>query len=492
MTPRTALFLLVFVSSAFFYQAGGWNQNSRFALVRAITNEHSLRIDPFQASTGDKAFFDGHYYSDKAPGVAFAATPAVLVARPILHAFGGDAESYGGIALLSYVSTVATSGLLTALAAVVLCGVCVSLGASESGGLFAGLAYGLASPMWPLATLFLGHAISAACLVIAFGAAVSIDAGRAGAARRVGVTIGMGAGWATVSEFPAAIPAAIIAMLAALLAWHRLERRDAIRLVATLTVGALACAALLMAYQYACFGSPFHIAYTSEQGFEGMQQGFFGVRTPTLARLWHILFGLYRGLLPLAPACALAPVGFARLYRRHPHSRSATMAAAAIAAYYVLLNASYEYWEGGWSYGPRHLSPAIPFLAIGLGELWTTASRAMRVLLGTLSAWAVALALVATATMAQPPAQYDRPLTDLLIPAFRDGDLSLNPQRFTDGGVNSGALRLHADPKAAWNLGMILGLDGLPSLVPLFAVWLSLVFSVSARARSRAGSSSTD
>ena len=87
---RAALFTLLFVSFAYFYQAGGWNQNSRFALVRAITNEHTLNIDPFSNATGDKAFFDGHYYSDKAPGLALAAVPAIAVVRPVLHAVGGD------------------------------------------------------------------------------------------------------------------------------------------------------------------------------------------------------------------------------------------------------------------------------------------------------------------------------------------------------------------------------------------------------------------
>ena len=60
---RVALFLVLFASYAYFYQAGGWNQNSRFNLVRAITNEHSLRVDPYHRSTGDQALFEGHYYS---------------------------------------------------------------------------------------------------------------------------------------------------------------------------------------------------------------------------------------------------------------------------------------------------------------------------------------------------------------------------------------------------------------------------------------------
>ena len=56
---RRLLFVLLFASYAYFYQAGGWNQNSRFDLIRAITNEHTHNIDPFKLSTGDKAFFEG-------------------------------------------------------------------------------------------------------------------------------------------------------------------------------------------------------------------------------------------------------------------------------------------------------------------------------------------------------------------------------------------------------------------------------------------------
>ena len=55
---RRTLFLVLFISYAYFYQAGGWNQNSRFALVRAILNEHTVRIDPYQRNTGDIARSD--------------------------------------------------------------------------------------------------------------------------------------------------------------------------------------------------------------------------------------------------------------------------------------------------------------------------------------------------------------------------------------------------------------------------------------------------
>src|SRR5262245_7054529 len=81
---------LLFASYAYFYQAGGWNQNSRFALVRAILERHTLQIDAYQLHTGDRAVFEGHYYSDKAPGQSLMALPAAAAASIVSRMVGVD------------------------------------------------------------------------------------------------------------------------------------------------------------------------------------------------------------------------------------------------------------------------------------------------------------------------------------------------------------------------------------------------------------------
>ncbi len=467
---KWALFVLLFASYAYFYQAGGWNQNSRFDLVRAITNEHTLTIDPFRLSTGDKALFNGHYYSDKAPGLAFAAVPVVALVRPFLLAAGGDPETYGGLALLSYLATVFTAGLLTALAGVSLYSLSIELGASRTGALFGAIAFGLATPIWTLATIFIGHAFAAALLVFAFAAACRIGADTPPHRHddiRQGALVGFCAGWATISEFPAGVAAVLIALLATARA-ARLERSRAIRVVGTMTATALACALVLMTYQYVCFGSPFHLAYSNEEiAYVGMERGFYGVSLPRMIRLRRILFGEYRGLIPIAPVLALAPVGWLFIKRR-----GAAIAASLIAVYFILLNASYTYWEGGWSYGPRHASPAIPFLCLGLAALWTVGPRPLRWALAALAAYGMGITLVAVSTMPLPPNNIRRPVAELLWPAFRDGDLSLNTQTFVSGGANPDFLA-HTEPKAAFNLGMKMGLGGHASLLPLVAIWIA-------------------
>lgn len=69
-------FLLIF---GMFSHWTGWNEESRFALTRSIVEENSLNINSYANYTGDRAFFDGNYYSDKAPGSSSINTPFYLV-----------------------------------------------------------------------------------------------------------------------------------------------------------------------------------------------------------------------------------------------------------------------------------------------------------------------------------------------------------------------------------------------------------------------------
>src|SRR5271170_1396457 len=111
---------VVLISYAYFYQGGGWNQNSRFDLVRAVMEQGTLRIDAYHENTDDKAFANGHYYSDKAPGLALLAVPIAGATRPLLRAAGVDPQSARGLVAMSYFVTVFGAALPMAMACAVL------------------------------------------------------------------------------------------------------------------------------------------------------------------------------------------------------------------------------------------------------------------------------------------------------------------------------------------------------------------------------------
>ena len=171
----TVVGVALFISYAYFYGAGGWNQNSRFALIRAILERHTLQIDAYQLHTGDRAYWRGHYYTDKAPGASLLALAPVQAARLVSRAAGVDPASFPGIAWTSYVAAVVTSGLFTAIAALCVFRLSLQWGCSPGAALFAATGYGIASPAWAYATLFMGHGQAAGCLMMALVAADALD-----------------------------------------------------------------------------------------------------------------------------------------------------------------------------------------------------------------------------------------------------------------------------------------------------------------------------
>jgi len=459
----------LFSSYAYFYQGGGWNQNTRFALVRAVLEYGSLSIDPYSDQTGDRALWQGHYYSDKAPGASLLAIVPVGVARLASRIVGMDPVSEPGFVWTSYLATVVTSGVFTLAAAVSIVWLSLSWGFSRPAALFAATGYAVASPAWCYATLFMGHAVAGGSLILAFAATVNL--GRAAEARtgHLEWALGLFAGLAVLSDFPSAVPAAIIVGLA-LMQLHDGNRAVLGRAIGHIAAGGAVAVLILCAYNWMAFASPFRIGYSSEQGFEQLRSGFFGITYPRLWRIVEILLGSYRGLLPISPVLAVTPIGFVLMARARTTARAA-WAALSIAAFYIALNASYYYWDGGSTIGPRHIAPALPFLGLGLAPVWDWSRVAGRALLVCAWMWGVALTLIAVSTTPQPPVRFERPFAQLLVPAFLDGDLALNTQGFTDYLPYARIEPGQRVTKVSWNVGMKLGLTGLMSLVPLALIW---------------------
>jgi hypothetical protein len=462
----TILGVVLGCSYAYFYQAGGWNQNSRFDLVRAVVEQGTLRIDAYHENTGDKARFGGHFYTDKAPGASFAAVPTVLLVRALMRAAGGATDSPSALMWLSYVAQLAAAALPAVVSALCLFWVSCRLGASEAAAALAALAYGLGTPSWAYAIVFYGHTLSACCLMIALAAAVELRT--PGSERRdavLGLVVGLAAGWAVVTEYPSALPALALALLTLCFAraagWPR-----ALRVGGALGAGALACAAVLMAYNRAAFGSPFQLGYAYYVDPRVMRSGFFDITAPRLDVMAELLWGWYRGLLPVAPVLIAAPLGFWQLLRsRETRGVGLAVGTSVVAAF--LLAAGDVFWNGGWAYGPRHMAYILGFFALGVAPVWTRGGHAVRAGLSALLLAGVASSLVAVSTTVEPPSEVLRPMRELMWPAFRDGDLSLNRQSVLDLRPS-----LSPDaPRAAWNLGQRLGLDGHASLLPLLAIW---------------------
>jgi hypothetical protein len=409
------LFLLaVTFAYAVLLQPPGCNQTAHYALVQSLFHG-SARIDTFHNETCDTAYFGGHYYAAKAPGLAFAslgwfaaldAVDAVPANPSLGRAFptamlGLPRRALWQVGLVGAV--LPALGLLLLLRPVV---------ERISPGLGRPVAatVGLGTLILPFATVFFSHVLGA---FLAFAAFALLFL------RRRPLLAGLAAGLAVTVEFPLAL---VVVALAAY-AWPRTARFAA---------GAVIGIVPLAAFNAWAVGSPFRLSYANavlEPGKSGHDvlgansSGFFGIGVPS-ARVAAELLLSPRGLFILSPATGAAAAGLVLLWRRG-FAREAVLAAGLFVAFLVY-NAGYYVPFGGYVPGPRFLIVALPFLALGLGP----ALAAWPAVVAVLAAFSVGAMTVATA--AEPLLGSDD--THSWIVRWRHGDFAQSVVTLLGGG----------------------------------------------------------
>ncbi len=427
------LFVLVWLSCTWF---GSWafnpNSATRILAATAIVETGSARITPYAAMTIDKAEFGGDLYMDKAPGMTLMALPFVAATNwvtrqtsaDVAHQlFDPDAEAF--LRLRMRIAIAGIGAVLTALTAVALLDLGSGIGGSRAAGLFTGLGFALGTTVWGWTTTWFGHAAATSLIAVALWA---VWRGTENRSRRYPLIAGLALGWAVVVEHGALLLGAPVAL------WALWRIRDAdraaqLRTVALAIAGGVIAAIPLLAYNLATFGNPFATGYSGVVGFEGMQQGLFGLTYPKLDVLHQILFGQRRGIIWVAPILALAPFGIWTLLR-DPARRDIGVLAATGALACFFYHAAYIYWDGGNATGPRHALPAIAYLAIGLAAYWGSASRVERGLGLAFLAASVAINLMIAAVDIQAPHQFTAPLTQHLLPGLLALNLRTIPSEF--------------------------------------------------------------
>jgi hypothetical protein len=322
----------------------GPQDQTRYALTRALVLHHSLEVDP---RLFDRSVFEGRSYSDKAPGMSFFAVPAFELERLLgIARTQREWRSEGDLSL--WLLRVLTSGLMFLIATFVVGRVAEGL-VPRTGALTAA-AFGAGSLAAPLAPTLFEHDAAGACGIVAF-----VLASRGGGRVRPAAA-GFVAGAAVLFQYQAVFIALAVAVYCA---------RAGFRRVVWFLLGGLPAAAVLAVYNASAFGSPFHLSYryVANRFAEAQRGGFFGIGLPRLSGLQEVLVGNF-GLLVTSPAVLVAAVGLALLWRRGRRAEAAL--AAAIASLFILLDAAYFLPYGGGSPGPRFLAAALPFLFLGL------------------------------------------------------------------------------------------------------------------------------
>ncbi|MEM9070772.1 MAG: hypothetical protein AAGE52_19850 [Myxococcota bacterium] len=316
------------------------------------------------------------------------------------------------------------------------------------------LSTALGSVLLGYAYLFVSHSVSAAA---AFGAFMLLARGREEG--RISWTKAILAGFlatsATALEYPCFLVtfALCVHALFAIRPWPR---------IVAFGLGALLPTLLVMHFQASAYGNPFtpgHL-FVENEGFRaGHESGLFGADQFRPSAAVRLLFDLRLGLFTTTPLFAfvlLAPMGV----KRGRRVEAWTAGFGVLALYLVIC--TMNNWTGGWSIGPRYLVVAIPFVATGalLGLDWI-AQRRRRLAHGLALGSAAASLLVSQlyATYPHLPDNLNSPMRQL-YPVLVEG-----------GFVPT-------------NAGMLVGLQGVASMLPFALLMLGALWWASQRTTS--------
>ncbi len=456
MGPRAALALLLFSVYGSFYASLGHNETAHLDLARALAEDSSLAVDRYRYNSADLVVHEGRTFSNKVPGTALLALPALVAARALVQ--GLPLEPAAGWDLVAYLTILGSVVLLSTLGALASFELACRVTGDRRAALGAVLCLWLATPLLAFSTMLFGHALAAA--LVALGGARLLDREAAPSFGR-DLLAGVSLGLAVSTEYPALL---LALPLVALGVANRARRAPA--LVLGLLLGVLP----LLVYQRLAFGDALFPAYQayvaqgSRANYAAHARGLLGVHWPGfggfLETLSEITIRPSRGLLRLCPVLLLALPGLLLLLRSGRRSEGVTIAVAGLAL--VSMNACYGdsivYWGGGASLGPRHLIPLLPLLALPLAKAAQRFPRSL-LALGCVSAFAV---LLGTAIEPRLPYEHAHPLRDFLLPRYLRGEFALHQAVLFTPGV----------PGEARLLGGLLGLPGPWQLVPLALVCL--------------------
>ncbi len=385
------IFALAFFAMALLYHPQtGWNVNTRLALVYAVVMEGTFAIDSFHDhgffATMDKAFYEDHYYSDKFFGVSLLGLPILLlinlclghikvtVATFLMKAFAVALP--GAISVVLFWLTLARTGTPPKRAVLITC-------------------FAFFGTMWfGYGTVFYPYVPGLACVLGALWVTLFPRAGRLTYLNCLGVGILLGYALLCDPIFGLVVGGVGMIWLMRLLdqtglygqrafaemTGERTTTKHGVVFAGAFWVGVLIPLSLFFAYSYSIFGTvTIPYAYEVSDRFrEGMEQGLMGVTAPKPAALWFITAHPFRGIFFWSPVLITGLVGCVVGLGGYGKRLMLGYLGLWCAVAYLLFNAGYYMWWGGWGMGPRLMIPMIPFVMLGAGELARE---------GRLSAW---------------------------------------------------------------------------------------------------------
>ncbi len=426
------------------------NEVPRVFLTEEIVDRGTFRLDARWGelqlgSTFDVAQTpDGHKFSNKAPGTSLLGVPAYLALKAVHGIFGGAPT----LAEVTWACRFVTSTLPVLLFLPLFRRTARRFARDEAAdAALVALAFG--SMVYPYAQVLFSHALAMACAGGGFAIAVALANGESQRPTLAALAVGFLLGWAVLADYQSALALGVVFIYLA-------ARRP--RALPAAILGGVPAGALLAWYHTACFGAPWKTGYTYAVD-PAHKSGFLGVIGPNREAMAQALVTPDNGLIVLMPWVLVALAGIVILWRRRD-TRAEAIAMAALAFGYVLFIGSTvpEFGRGGWSVGPRYIVVAMPFFAwlAAAGFDAVDGRPVLRAAAHALVLAGVIVMVAAATTFPYWPTSFKNPLYEVAFWALTTGH-------------------------APHSLGTLVGLRGIASLLPLYAVILAVLIALLAR-----------
>jgi len=459
MTDRRRLvviFCLFLALYAYFFQGGGWPQNTHFDMVRALVERHRLDITLYESNTGDVSRFQGRVYGAKSPGFSWAAAPVYAVLYQSELAAGVSPSGFFAINANVHILSIIFSGVPAAGLVVLLVLALVRQGVGERRAVFLSVVFGLGSLSMPYSSVFGSHNLTAFLLMLCW----FLASGRSVSSTTY-LLAGIIGGIAVTTQY-------LVGPLVLVLWIDAVKRNGLTSATLSFLPGAIAALVVLMINGYLCFGSPLASNYTYMSNSFRTPGALLGVfQAPEPARLWWLSFHPLRGALVTCPVYIISTLGFI-FWALKKQPDSMPLFPAVVVCYFGIFALCFNSWTGGWGVGPRYLIPGLAFLYLYSG--FSPLSKYAEIFLSVFSALLM-LAVTSVGVMlpALPfgPPRHPYP-HELIFPAILNGDVSINGASVL--GARFDAPGGELAQWASYNVGELFGLEGLWSLGPPLGV----------------------
>lgn len=469
------LFLLFFISYGYFFQGGGWNQNVRICLTRAIIHHHSFKIDYYKEdskemefiNTGDWAFYNGHYYSNKSPGLSFMAVPPFAITEYFLkYLFPNNEERQ--VLYSAYMSTLFTTTLFSALLCLLIFHMFYhffQMGIINS--FLLTLFFGFGTLAFSYSTTFYCHQPAAFCSLLSFALAMHIRHGDSSRKKTVAVFAGFSAASGVLIE-----PSTIYILAAVSL--YLMGFKEGRKHIPLFLLGCIPPGIVQGVYSSICFGSPLASSYnySNDVVMWKVNGRLFGIPDPVI--FYYLLFSPYRGLFFSSPVLLMAVPG-AYFFLKEKKWRAEAILCTALSVFFIAYIASFHAWHGGSAAGPRYLLPAYPYFFLLAGFSLSRFPKIFKVI-GFIS---ILINLSITTVGNEIPRDIKNPLWDIVFKNIIDGNVSINPVPFSHFNNYVNIYELAKIEKwnsisncNSFNLGEVVFPHSLVSVLPLICFWV--------------------